>query len=105
MKMSKEDYSELSAMFKQAIAETSRDGLLAHVRHIVASGQAGDVEKRVRWDLIWSIRDASKREAFFSDAYKKGLNDDHIDTALRSIAKDCGLEADIKSVLSSGAYK
>ena len=42
-------------------------------------------EKRMRWDMLWSVG-REKRQAWF-DAVYQYLNDDHIDTALRKIVQ------------------
>jgi hypothetical protein len=38
---------------------------------------------RQRWDILWAAVDAGEFD--MKEAYREGLNDDHIDTALRRI--------------------
>lgn len=47
-----------------------------------------DVDKRYRWDLAWHAL-GSRR---ICDSYELGLNDVHIDTALRSIIAPLGMK-------------
>ena len=50
---------------------------------IRASGYIGDLEKRVRWDMAYSAVGSK----WMCDNIYPYANDDHIDTALRSIMK------------------
>lgn len=52
--------------------------------------------KRWRWDQLYtseatSITGDTLRDTFVIRLYRTGLNDDHIDTALRRIIKDRGI--------------
>ncbi len=48
---------------------------------------AGLSEMRFRWDVLWTAKiDGNKSSQFICDVlYKYDVNDDHIDTALRTI--------------------
>ena len=51
--------------------------------HILAEGKAKDVEKRLRWDVLY----LSGLSYWICDNLYSYLSDDHIDTALRAIMK------------------
>jgi hypothetical protein len=51
--------------------------------HIIAEGKAKDVEKRLRWDVLY----LSGLSKWICDNLYSYLNDEHIDTALRAIMK------------------
>jgi hypothetical protein len=51
--------------------------------YIAAEGKAKDVEKRLRWDLLY----LSGLSKWICDNLYTYLNDEHIDTALRAIMK------------------
>lgn len=52
---------------------------------ITAEGRAHDVEKRLRWDLLY----AARLTPWICDTlYVYEVNDEHIDTALRAILKE-----------------
>lgn len=59
----------------------------AHRRHLYETGafprsdRTRDLNMRYRWDLLWVAVDAGLLEHKMLD----GLNDDHVDTALRRI--------------------
>jgi len=54
-----------------------------------------DSTRRERWDALWMAQDSGKlkrpgdlaNEDFTNSLHKKGLNDDHIDTALKAVGK------------------
>lgn len=52
--------------------------------HIAAEGKAKDPEKRLRWDLAY----LSGLTPWICENLYPYLNDQHIDTALRSIVKE-----------------
>lgn len=47
-------------------------------------------DKRLRWDMFWGACAAHRNETgeHLGDLYCKGLNDNHIDTALKRIIKE-----------------
>lgn len=57
--------------------------LSAHRDFLKSEGKAKDIEKRLRWDAFH----ASGCDGIMSELYTY-LNDDHIDTALRSIMRE-----------------
>lgn len=48
------------------------------------SEKVRDLNVRLRWDLLWSANNNGARE-LIAQFYRDGLNDSHIDTALRQI--------------------
>ena len=81
MKMTPVHYDTLKAMI-----EPNKGKIAAHREVIVKEGKAKDVEQRLRWDLLWAIPSAT-RTPFIDECYKY-MNDDHLDTALRSIVRE-----------------
>ena len=76
MKMTLEHYNQVKA----AIASIPRELVLEH-----KSKELGkDKDMRFRWDLFI----AAKLSTFASDELYQYLNDDHIDTALKSVIKE-----------------
>ena len=76
MKMTLEHYNQVKA----AIASIPRELALEH-----KSKELGkDKDMRFRWDLFI----AAKLSTFASDELYQYLNDDHIDTALKSVIKE-----------------
>lgn len=51
--------------------------------------RAGVGTTRERWDSLWNIHD-NHDATLLQDAYTEGLNDSHIDTALRRICRKTG---------------
>lgn len=47
----------------------------------VRSDKVKDLDRRYRWDLLW----ATCAGPFVSDLYAEGLNDSHIDSALKAV--------------------
>ena len=83
MKISNEHYQALRTailavvpVMPTAKQYMDRDPTIARI------DRAKDTAKRYRWDLFW----ASRFDA--APLYSAGLNDDHIDTALRTIVKE-----------------
>jgi hypothetical protein len=66
MKMKPETFDALKA----AVMPT-----MAHIQRV-----KGEVNERLRWDCLWASKFPVNR------LYNEGLNDSHIDTALRAIA-------------------
>jgi hypothetical protein len=87
MKISTEHYSHMKEKIK-AVAEK----LPAHRAAVIAGnperygpGGTGDIEKRVRWDALQA---AGLIPWICDTLYPAGLNDDHIDTALRAVMRE-----------------
>lgn len=79
MKMKLEHYDYL----KDAM-QRNAEYIPQYRAHIIAEGKAKDVEKRLRWDLVY----LSGLSHWISDNLYSYLDDTHIDTALRYIMRD-----------------
>ena len=77
MKLKREHYDHIKAAVSRLFHEVDlrRDA-------IVRQGRAKDVEKRLRWDLLFATPGMSR---WICDNIYPYANDDHIDTALRRI--------------------
>lgn len=85
MKMEREHYDILKQAMVPfvSLAKENREYLLKN------KGSYIDLDKRVRWDLLWYVRRAGLLpEDFLFSTLNRYLCDDHIDTALRKIAKE-----------------
>lgn len=58
--------------------------LQAHLEAIKAEGKSKDIAKRLRWDAAR----AAKLTPFFCETVYSYANDEHIDTALRSVMSE-----------------
>jgi len=74
MKISSEDFAILKGIIEPIMKEIPFKKYAAE----------GFSPKRYRWDLFWIAQRRSNLQLGCS-LYEKGLNDDHIDTALRKI--------------------
>lgn len=88
MKMSKEHYK----IIKQSIAALvdTVDTPINHYEYLKTDERVKDLPRRFRWDCLWAgqrYRVSQGGDAFDLIEY----NDDHIDTALRSIMKELEL--------------
>ena len=81
MKITPAHYQHMQAAIA-AIATPAK--IAAHRQFIVNEGKAQDVEKRLRWDLSYY---SGLTPFIFENVYSYA-NDDHVDTALRSIMKE-----------------
>ena len=78
MKVTQEHYSHM----KQAIANIwTKEKHEAHRKFIVNEGKARDIERRLRFDWMYY----AKLTPFICDNVYSYANDDHINTALKSI--------------------
>ena len=83
MKMKKEHYNQLSALIVDAIAKQPKN----------AEFYANNYQDqklsttRFRWDLFWSIDNKTRSEFMDNCGIYEYLNDDHINTALKSIVE------------------
>lgn len=82
MKIKPEHFEKL----KSELATFSKEKIAAHRKFIINEGKSKDVEKRLRWDLLY-YRNLS---AWVCDNIYPYADDSHLDTALRQIMK--GLE-------------
>ena len=66
------------------------DKLAPHFEAIAAAGSSQNPAMRTRWDVLNAARIDGKPSCFFlSDVlYPAGLNDSHIDSALRAIMRE-----------------
>jgi hypothetical protein len=78
MKMTKEDYNVILKAFLN-----NEDKVTAHYNYIKSSGKYQVLEVRVGWDCLRAFvgRD------FITDQYDRGLNDNHIQTAVLKALK------------------
>lgn len=74
---------DIYATLKAKIAAIGADRIAAHRVAVINEGKAKDVEKRVRWDALYSLR----YHDGVSEMYKT-MDDSHIDTALRQIFRE-----------------
>jgi hypothetical protein len=81
MKMKAEHFEALRAAIAPLDTPARREAYLSG--RFPRAELVKDLDKRYRWDLLWGTT-GSERVGFWSDLYAY-LNDDHIDTALRSI--------------------
>lgn len=82
LRMSREHFLELGCLVSEHDSNERRD---AYRRgDYPRSERTKDVNMRYRWDLVWAS-DKGHRTRLFDALYADGLNDDHIDTALRRI--------------------
>jgi hypothetical protein len=65
---------------RQAI-KPLKDKIPQHIVYLRSDEREKDIHKRLRWDLFH----AAKLDKFACDELYKYMNDDHIDTALKSI--------------------
>lgn len=84
------------------IQPTTFDALRNHISTFVRNhptlvaqiqAKSGGKEKRFRWNLLWDSGVNAPDVRLLWRMYDEGLNDDHIDTALRAIVKELSLSA------------
>lgn len=88
MKMSKGDFTVLK---KYCIKSLGEHNFKYWEKQYLYNGLS---EKRLRWDMFWGASTLFRQENgdHLGDLYIKGLNDSHIDTALKTIAKELANE-------------
>ena len=84
MKMKLEHYD-----FMKDAMQRNAEYIPQYRAHIIAEGKAKDVEKRLRWDLVY----LSGLSHWICDNLYSYLDDTHIDTALRYIMSDFAKQA------------
>ena len=77
MKMDRKTYAKIETGIGVTIDVIGPERVAAH-RAFVSP-------KRYRWDLLWATIDGGLNDVGYTDI--EGLNDTHIDTALRRITK------------------
>lgn len=86
MKMTPENYATLRDAIRFIWSAEKHE---AHRQFIINEGKAKDIEKRLRWDWFWYAQGWLPLNFTTEKLYgENGLNDDHIDTALRAIIKE-----------------
>ena len=58
--------------------------IAAYRQRLIKEGRSRDVEKRLRWDMMWA---AVSSTWVCDNIYKQGMHDSHIDTALKKIVR------------------
>jgi hypothetical protein len=88
MKISKESYEKLKVCFMK-LKETKSQEIQSHRDFLNAPAYKGDLEKRIRWDML---RACVPLDWLCDQLYKaENLNDTHIDSALKKIIKALGI--------------
>lgn len=85
MKIKPEHYNHLQNEFKKI--DPAR--IAAHRESLQTDPRVKDLEKRLRWDCLWSVG----LSRYLSDNIYSYANDDHIDTALKKIMKELNFES------------
>ena len=88
MKIKPEHYAHMFAVIR-TLTESKPEVVKAHVEAIRSGSdpRVKDAEKRIRWDLSY----ASGLSAYLCNNVYQYANDDHVDTALRSIVRDLAI--------------
>lgn len=79
MRMPTDLYDELA----QRMGALNWD-IAAYRQRLIEEGRSRDVEKRLRWDMMWA---AVRGTAICDNIYNQGMHDVHIDTALKKIVR------------------
>ena len=79
MRMPTDLYDELA----QRMGALNWD-IAAYRQRLIEEGRSRDVEKRLRWDMMWA---AVSSTWVCDNIYKQGMHDSHIDTALKKIVR------------------
>lgn len=88
MRISREHYLELMRLVSEHDTNERRDRYRKmDFPRSDACRDEDQLNKRYRWDMIW-VADQGQRRTLFDAMYHAGLNDDHIDTALRRIVPE-----------------
>ncbi len=88
MKISDKNYQVLLESAR-SLHERWPENIPLHKQKLASDPKVKDVEKRLRWDLLRAIAPPSWVCKHLYD--EDGLNDTHIDTALRNVVKELGL--------------
>ena len=88
MKITTEHYNYMRDTIKAKIAKFPEGTVAQHRERLKAMPHVNDVEKRLRWDLLYA---AGLGGIWVCEVVYPYANDDHIDTALRQIMKDLNL--------------
>jgi len=85
MKVKKHDYNELRDAIHNRVNELTREKIKEHKMSLINSN-TGDISKKFRWNLLWAVS-FPVRQVIVDRIYQYA-NDNHIDTALKSIIKE-----------------
>ena len=85
MKIKPEHLARLKDLIEPLDTETRRTQYLKGDFH--NADKVKDLNKRYRWDLYWEATAGTHHNELRNQMYVY-MNDDHIDTALKSIVKD-----------------
>lgn len=91
MKIKQEHYLSLF----NAVKDLPKDGIEEHRLYLISLKKKKpqmDLEMRFRWDLFWSIKHRKLISQELFDSIYYYAKDTHIDTALKKIVQELGLE-------------
>jgi len=86
MKIKPDHYQHLKSLI-----ETVKDKIPSHREALKSDPRVKDLEMRLRWDALWATNKQNSTSAWMCANLYQYMNDDHIDTALRSIMKELNL--------------
>lgn len=86
MKIKKEHYAHIKKEMSAKLADTPNCDVMEYFEHIKNDASVKDAGMLTRWDLF----NAAGLTRYSCDTLYKYLNDTHIDTALKQIAKEIG---------------
>lgn len=84
LKITDEDYKKLLKI----ISLLPKEAVLKHKAKLAADPKVKDLEKRFRWDLLWS----TKMSSWVSGTLYKYMDDSHLDSALKQVVKELGYD-------------
>lgn len=84
MKITPEHLAHLRAELERVIAQTGRERIAAYKDRLRQNPAVKNVDKRLMWDLF----NGAQLHLFACSTLYAYLNDAHIDTALRYLAKE-----------------
>ncbi len=94
MKCTNDDYQILLTHFQAINKVIFKD----HVQFVIDSGKAKDLNKRLRWDCLYSNNISRRMDYFVCDHLYTYMDDTHLDTALKQCMKDSGLDQIVNEV-------
>ena len=81
MKITAEHFNHISTAISDAFSAADVD---KHREFIIKEGRAKDIEKRLRWDLLYHTPGLSQ---YLSDNLYAYMDDSHVDTALKAVMR------------------
>ena len=87
--MAKLKLAALAPMIDEQVQalNSERNRALYRAREIPRADAVKDIDRRFRWDILWSIP-REIRHTFFDEAKALGATDNHIDSLLKSLVAD-----------------